>query len=356
MRLPCGRIPLDRAARSTWFAASHSGCAPRGTRTNSVASPLPPDERKEKRTMSKLLMPIVVATTLPLASPAILAQTTAHERNCPSSHGQAEAIPPFVGTGSATFSPNQSLCLPQLAPTPTGLSPLAFIVQGVEPGDRVDAQGTVYVVSIRGVPGGVDSWRWYGKLDGPANTTNHTLPFKYEGQPDNCGIYSFTNGGCANNVGTPENLGLAPGGGDADLAVNSPDPISHIPNLPLTSLLLAPGVTGTYSADRGNNFTAPNVAEALIPGDDRQWNDAIDSKTVYLAYHDIGTFSIDVQRSLDGGATYGAAVGEAIDAATFPAAGDVTPTSAANLAAQIEVDLSSCSSRGNLYQLFVAPD
>src|SRR5712691_2246287 len=150
--------------------------------------------------MSKLLMPIVVAsTTFSLAAPTLLAQT-----NCPS----PPAIPPYVGTGSAPFSRNQSLCLPQLAPTPTGLSPLAFIVQGVEPGDRVDAQGTAYVVSIRGVPGGVDLWRWSKKLDGAPNS-NQTLPFKYEGQPDNCGIFSFTNGGCANNVGTTTNLGLA---------------------------------------------------------------------------------------------------------------------------------------------------
>src|SRR5256886_16592245 len=83
-------------------------------------------------------------------------------------------------------------------------------VQGVDPGARVDAQGTAYVVSIRGVPGGVDLWRWSKTLDGPPNS-NRTLPFKYEGQPDNCGIFSFTNGGCANNVGTPENLGVAPG-------------------------------------------------------------------------------------------------------------------------------------------------
>src|SRR5947209_4760096 len=156
--------------------------------------------------MSKLLMPIAVAATLSVAASTLFAQTTANEHNCPST----QAIPPYVGTGSAPFSPNQSLCLPQLAPVPTGESPLAFIVQGVEPGDRVDPQGTVYVVSIRGVPGGVDLWRWNSKLDGSANG-NQTLPFKYEGQPDNCGIYGFTGGGCANNVGDPTNLGLAPG-------------------------------------------------------------------------------------------------------------------------------------------------
>src|SRR5256712_12513779 len=197
--------------------------------------------------MSKLLMPFVVAGTLSFAASTLFAQGTANEHNCPST----QAIPPFAGSGSAPFSPNQSLCLPLLAPTPTGLSPLAFIVQGVEPGDRVDAQGTVYVVSIRGVPGGVDLWRWYSSADGPPNS-NQTLPFRYEGQPDNCGIYGLTNGGCAKNVGDPTNLGLAPGGGDADIAVNGPDPTpTGIPNLPLTSLTLAPGVTGTHSTDRG---------------------------------------------------------------------------------------------------------
>src|SRR5947199_5295226 len=169
--------------------------------------------------MSKLLMPFVVASMLSFAASTLLAQSTANEHNCPST----QAIPPFVGSGSAPFSPNQSLCLPQLAPTPTGLSPLAFIVQGVQPGDRVDAHGTAYVVSIRGVPGGVDLWRWSKTLDGPPNS-NRTLPFKYEGQPDNCAIFSFTNGGCAKNVGTTEKLGIGPGGRDADIDVSSTDP------------------------------------------------------------------------------------------------------------------------------------
>src|SRR5947209_12342139 len=108
----------------------------------------------------------------------------ANEHACPSQTGAgggAEAIPAFVGTGSDGFSPNQSLCLPQLAPVPTGLSPLAFIVTGVEPGDRVDSQGTIYVESILGVPGGIDLWRWSQSIDGVPNA-NGRLPFKYEGQ------------------------------------------------------------------------------------------------------------------------------------------------------------------------------
>src|SRR5437773_12324580 len=167
--------------------------------------------------MGKLRTLTAVVGTLSLAAPTLLAQATANERNCPSSRGIAEAIPPFVGPGSAPFSPNQSLCLPQLAPVPTGASPLAFIVRGVEPGDRVDSQGTVYVESIRGVPGGIDLWRWNQSIDGAPNP-NGTLPFKYEGQPDNCGVCGLTGGGCGNNVGSPTNLAVAPRGGDADSA------------------------------------------------------------------------------------------------------------------------------------------
>ena len=161
--------------------------------------------------MRKLPIAVLFGSTLLFAVAPVLAQTPANEKNCPAT----TAIPPFVGPGTSAFSRNQNLCLPQLAPVPTGLSPLAFIVQGVEPGDRVDSQGSIYVVSIRGVPGGVDLWRWDQALDGPPNSAGSiqgTLPFKYEGQPDNCGIFSFTAGGCANNVGSPENLGLAPGG------------------------------------------------------------------------------------------------------------------------------------------------
>ena len=287
----------------------------------------------------------------------------ANEHACPSQTGAgggAEAIPAFVGSSSDGFSPNQSLCLPQLAPVPTGLSPLAFIVQGLEPGDRVDSQGTIYVESIRGVPGGVDLWRWSQPIEGAPNA-NGTLPFKYEGQPDNCGIFGLTGGGCVNNVGSPTNLGLAPGGGDADIAVNAPDPNnSAIPNVALTSLALVPGVTATNSRNRGDTFfTPPNVLSAQVAGDDRMWNDAPDDpSTVYMSYHDVTTFNIEVQRSNNGGLTYLAGAGEAIDAATFPAAGSLLPTSSANVAAQIKVDrnTSSCPSKGNLYVAFVAPD
>jgi len=316
------------------------------------------------------LLLAIVPLLLQLGPPSqfhVMAQSSfpnpANEHACPSQTGAgggAEAIPAFVGTGGDGFSPNQSLCLPQLAPVPTGLSPLAFIVKGVEPGDRVDSQGTIYVESIRGVPGGVDLWRWSQPIEGAPNA-NGTLPFKYEGQPDNCGIFGLTGGGCVNNVGSPTNLGVAPGGGDADIAVNAPDPNnSAIPNLAFSSLTLAPGVTATNSRNRGDTFfTPPNVVAAFVPGDDRMWNDAADDPaTVYVNYHDLATFNIDVQRSNNGGLTYTAGAGEGLDAATLPAAGSLVPTDSGNVAAQIKVDrnTSSCPSKGNLYVAFVAPD
>jgi hypothetical protein len=261
------------------------------------------------------------------------------------------ALALLIGYGSVlasgSFSTNQELPLPALAPIgPTGVS---FIVRGLEPSVRVAPDGAVYVSSIRGVPGGVDLHRYFQPTDCPANNCNNTYPFKYEGQPDNCGILA---NGCANNSLDPLGVGL--GGGDVDIAVNYPT--SGTPNLALVSLTLAPGVTGTHSTTRGDSFSAPNPVVALIPGDDRQWIDGTDAQTVYLNYHDAATFNIDVQRSNDGGQTYLNGFAEAIDPQTFPAAGGVPATNSANIAGQIKVDRSSCPSRGNLYQFFVAPD
>src|SRR6266478_3152722 len=231
------------------------------------------------------------------------------------------ALALLIGYGSVlaigSFSTNQELPLPALAPI--GPLPVAFIVRGLEPSVRVAPDGT--------------------------------YPFKYEGQPDNCGILA---NGCANNSLDPLGVGL--GGGDVDIAVNFPP--SGIPNLALVSLTLAPGVTGTHSTDRGDTFSAPNPVVALIPGDDRQWIDGFGGQNVYLNYHDVGTFNIEVQRSNDGGETYIDGFGEAIDPQTFPLAGGVPATNSANVAGQIKVDRSTqcASSRGNLYQIFVAPD
>ncbi len=265
------------------------------------------------------------------------------------------ALALLIGYGSVlainNFSPNQELPLPLLAPITPPPAMVSFIVRGLEPSVRVDQQGTVYVSSIRGVPGGVDLHRWYQTADGAPNGDG-TLPFKYEGQPDNCGI--FASSGCANNSLDPFGVGL--GGGDVDIAVNYPPLPTDVPNLALVSLTLAPGITGTHSTTRGDSFSAPNTVVAAIPGDDRQWIDGFGGLSVYLNYHDVTTFNIEVQRSNDGGVTYTDGFGEAIDPQTLPVAGGVPPTNTANIAGQIKVDRSSCPNQGNLYQIFVAPE
>src|SRR6266849_4614636 len=131
------------------------------------------------------------------------------------------ALALLIGHGSVLaingFSTNQELPLPALAPI--GPAPVSFIVRGLEPSVRVAPDGTVYVSSIRGVPGGVDLHRYFAAVDGVPGTGG-TYPFKYEGQPDNCGIFNASQGGCANNNLDPLGLGL--GGGDVDIAVNYP--------------------------------------------------------------------------------------------------------------------------------------
>src|SRR5205085_6346909 len=159
---------------------------------------------------------INVAVSVPPANPTA-------EHNCP--NGQITAA--YVGPGTANYTPNQSLCLP------------AGAGQAVEPSMVVDPQGTIYIESIRGVPGGLDLWRWYKTADGGPNA-NGTLPFKYEGQPD-CGMY--VSDFCKMS-------GVAPGGGDGDVAVNAPDPSNmNIPNLAVVSLTAAE-VTGSNSTNR----------------------------------------------------------------------------------------------------------
>ena len=142
-------------------------------------------------------------------------------------------------------------------------------------------------------------------------------PDSSEGQADGCGVLAT---GC-------DLIGVAEGGGDVDIAVNYPT--SGVPNLALVSLTLAPGVTATHSTNRGDTFTQPNLAAAAIPGDDRQWIEGFGGQNVYLVYHDVGTFNIEVQRSNDGGQTYVDGFGEAIDTPTLFAAGGVPPTNTA---------------------------
>src|SRR2546427_322326 len=141
--------------------------------------------------------------------------------------------------------------------------------------------------------------------------------------------------------------------GQAVAAYVGPGTAKYTPNVAVVSLTAAE-VTGSNSTNRADAFSTPNPATAGVPFDDRMWiNGLNDASHVYMEYHDFGTTSqIFVQRSSDGGETYSGALGAAIDAATEPSVGPPT----GNIAGQIKVDNSSCSSHGNLYQIFVGPD
>src|SRR5690348_12304759 len=156
-----------------------------------------------------------------------------------------------------------------------------------EPQIRADAAGTFYVGSELGVGSGTLAWK---SSDAGLHYTALTSP---------------------NQLSQAEG-GLGPGGGDVDLAT-APDPNgSGGHNLYVASLSLA-NVTVSTSSDGGATWSK-NVLSATIPGDDREWIAADQATKVCISYHDIATFNIDVNCSLDAGGSF-TQLGTAIDAA-----------------------------------------
>jgi hypothetical protein len=181
----------------------------------------------------------------------------------------------FQNSTDITFSPNVTMYAPG-----TG--------RDCEPSIRVDVRGNCYIGGIRGVPGGVDMWRF--DLDPTSGTYDPQMrqPF-YLGQPD-----SFA---------PSDSVGGKDGGGDIDLATGFPDNGTDVPVLSEISLALA-NISSATSTDRGNNF-AHNMAASSVPSDDRQWMEAQGPDTVYMMYRGVapGT-SLFCQRSTDHGLNY----------------------------------------------------
>lgn len=184
--------------------------------------------------------------------------------------------------GGFTFSPNVTVKAP-------------VSESDGEPSSRTDAQGNHYIAGIRGVPAGVDLW--YFDLRPGSRTYD---PFMrnpiYRGQPD-----SFTGLDVA-SVG-------ADGGGDVDLAVGyGGDGPNNVPNLAFTSLV-ASNISTARSQDLGQTFTLNPLGNVTggVPGDDRQWLEFFGPKTVYLYYRTLDPAVTMIQRSTDGGLTYGPA-------------------------------------------------
>ncbi|HEY6224171.1 MAG TPA: hypothetical protein VIW26_10320 [Gemmatimonadales bacterium] len=155
-----------------------------------------------------------------------------------------------------------------------------------EPMIRADATGIFYVSSEMGVGGGTLAWK---STDGGLHYTALQSP---------------------NQISQAAG-GFGPGGGDTDVGVAPLANAQGVHNVYVASLSLA-NVTVSTSTDAGQTWSK-NVLSATIPGDDREWIAADQATKVCVSYHDIATFNIDVNCSLDAGASF-TQLGSAIDA------------------------------------------
>src|SRR5205085_1245502 len=99
---------------------------------------------------------------------------------------------------------------------------------------------------------------------------------------------------------------------DVDLAVSMPDPTTHtLPDPPTLagSSLIAANISTFKSADRGQTFTKNNLGNCTggVCSDDRQWEEFLGNNTVYLFYRTLEPAVSQIQRSTDGGLTFGPA-------------------------------------------------
>ena len=161
-----------------------------------------------------------------------------------------------------------------------------------EPSIRVDVRGNAYVGGIRGVPAGVDLWRY--DLDPSSPTYDPQLRSPaYLGQPD---AFAPADTGAAE--------GGKDGGGDIDIATSFPASGATLPVVTIVSLALA-DISSAVSTDKGDHFAlSPAVAD--VPADDRQWIEAQGDSLVYQMYRaPIPATGLWVQKSLDHGVSWG---------------------------------------------------
>jgi len=187
--------------------------------------------------------------------------------------------------GGMTFSPNVAL------KSPANLT-------DAEPSNRTDFQGNFYASGIRGFPAGIDLWYFDLRptINGSPNPTydpNMRIP-TYRGQPDGF------------SPASEADLG-GDGGGDVDLAVGFGLPAGQSnPTLAFSSLILANLSTGK-SIDLAKNYSRNPAGN--VPGgpaaDDRQWHEFIGANSVYMLYRTLAPAVSQIQRSDDGGFTYG---------------------------------------------------
>jgi hypothetical protein len=163
-----------------------------------------------------------------------------------------------------------------------------------EPSSRTDSFGNHYVVGIRGVPAGVDLW--YFDLNPLSSTYDPYMRHPiYRGQPD-----SFT--------GMEQTSVGADGGGDVDLAVGFGNPTDPA-TLAFSSLVAANISTGN-SVNKGQTFMLNPIGNVTggAPADDRQWEEFLGPNSVYLFYRTLAPAVSQIQRSDNGGFSWGPAI------------------------------------------------
>jgi hypothetical protein len=203
--------------------------------------------------------------------------------------GSATATPPPMRTanyisGGITFSNS----IPLKAPT---------TLRDGEPSNRTDFAGNAYVGAIRGFPAGVDMWRFDLNPLSPSFDPNMRVPI-YRGQPD-----AFSPAASEAELG-------GDGGGDIDLAVPfSLPPGQSDPTVAFSSLIAANISTGK-SSDRASTFQKNPLGNGTggVVADDRQWHEFLGNTSVYMWYRTLAPAVTQIQRSDDGGLTYGPAV------------------------------------------------
>jgi hypothetical protein len=211
----------------------------------------------------------------------VVASTSAPEQV----HGTLSFVAPppvrhaLADAADVRFSPNVTVLAPG-AP------------RDCEPSLRVDVRGNAYVGGIRGVPTGVDLWRF--DLDPTSPTYDPQLRAPtYLGQPD---AFAPADTGAA--------VGGKDGGGDIDIATSFPAG-SAVPVVTIVSLAAA-DISAAVSTDKGDHFAlSPAVSD--VPADDRQWIEAQGDSAVYQMYRGpIPATALWVQKSVDHGASWGA--------------------------------------------------
>ena len=256
------------------------------------------------RSRTVALAASVAAIPLALAGPAF------------ASSGHAASTKTKTTTTTATFATGV------LPPPPAG-STTTYNSAG-EPQIRANADGTYFITSEDGLGAGTDAWR----------STNGGSSYTALPQPN---ALSQASGA----------TGLAPAGGDTDLATAAVKNASGTYNTYVASLNLA-NIAVSASSDAGQTWTT-NPIGASVPGDDREWIAPVGASSFVLSYHaESGGAQIVINQ---GTLVNGVPTSEQTYTAINPAQTEIANASLSNNElGNIAVDPTT----GNVYQIFVA--